>query len=273
MTDTAPRRRTGGRAARQARPRRGPRRARPVPDPDADALRGARRGGPGAHRAERRHDPRGGRPRVPRRSRGPPAVRDAGADVAGRARALPARACAARSSRRRRRANSPSTRATRRATSTSAACTRSSRPNYGSPFVRDLDNGRRYGTHRGLPQLREARLHGALPAPLGRHGLRAGRRAGQQAPPRHGLCHIRYSDKPFMGSVTAPERARDTVEMARILFGAEYLEDAHGDPLAHQRQLAAGLGRDDARGARASTPRPTRRRSSRRSSWPARCRR
>ena len=37
--------------------------------------------------------------------------------------------------------------------------------------------------------------------------------------------HIRYSDKPFMGSVTAPERARDTVEMARITFGADYLED------------------------------------------------
>jgi trimethylamine--corrinoid protein Co-methyltransferase len=37
--------------------------------------------------------------------------------------------------------------------------------------------------------------------------------------------HIRYSDKAFMGSVTAPERARDTVEMARIAFGAEYLED------------------------------------------------
>ena len=28
-----------------------------------------------------------------------------------------------------------------------------------------------------------------------------------------------------MGSVTAPERARDTVEMARITFGADYLED------------------------------------------------
>jgi trimethylamine--corrinoid protein Co-methyltransferase len=37
--------------------------------------------------------------------------------------------------------------------------------------------------------------------------------------------HIRYSDKPFMGSVTAPERARDTVEMARITFGPDYLED------------------------------------------------
>jgi len=36
--------------------------------------------------------------------------------------------------------------------------------------------------------------------------------------------HMRYSDKPFMGSVTAPERAQDTVEMAKILFGEEFLE-------------------------------------------------
>ena len=38
--------------------------------------------------------------------------------------------------------------------------------------------------------------------------------------------HIRYSDKPFMGSVTHPDRARDTVEMARLLFGAEFV-DSH----------------------------------------------
>ena len=37
-------------------------------------------------------------------------------------------------------------------------------------------------------------------------------------------AHLRYSDKPFMGSVTHPERARDTVEMARIVFGADFLE-------------------------------------------------
>ena len=73
-------------------------------------------------------------------------LRDAGADVDGRAGPLPARDVPLRSSRRPRRASSPSTRATRRATSRSAGCTRSSRPNYGSPFVRDLDRGRRYGT-------------------------------------------------------------------------------------------------------------------------------
>jgi trimethylamine--corrinoid protein Co-methyltransferase len=38
-------------------------------------------------------------------------------------------------------------------------------------------------------------------------------------------AHMRYSDKPFMGSVTAPSRAQDTVDMARVLFGQDYLED------------------------------------------------
>ncbi|MBM4409142.1 MAG: trimethylamine methyltransferase, partial [Chloroflexi bacterium] len=37
--------------------------------------------------------------------------------------------------------------------------------------------------------------------------------------------HMRWSDKPFMGSVTHPDRARDSVAMARILFGEPYLED------------------------------------------------
>ena len=40
---------------------------------------------------------------------------------------------------------------------------------------------------RGLPELREARLHGAVPASLGRHRVRARRPAGQQAALRHGL--------------------------------------------------------------------------------------
>jgi trimethylamine--corrinoid protein Co-methyltransferase len=35
---------------------------------------------------------------------------------------------------------------------------------------------------------------------------------------------MRWSDKPFMGSVTHPDRARDTVEMCRLLFGADFLE-------------------------------------------------
>ena len=37
--------------------------------------------------------------------------------------------------------------------------------------------------------------------------------------------HIRYSDKPFMGSVTAASRAADSVEMAKILFGESVVEE------------------------------------------------
>jgi len=36
--------------------------------------------------------------------------------------------------------------------------------------------------------------------------------------------HIRYSDKAFMGSVTAAERAEDSIEMCRILFGREFVD-------------------------------------------------
>ena len=37
------------------------------------------------------------------------------------------------------------------------------------------------------------------------------------------LAHLTLSSKPFMGSVTAPERARDSIDMARIVFGAEFM--------------------------------------------------
>ena len=36
--------------------------------------------------------------------------------------------------------------------------------------------------------------------------------------------HIRYSDKPFMGSVTAPERAADSVAMAEMVFGKDFVD-------------------------------------------------
>jgi trimethylamine--corrinoid protein Co-methyltransferase len=37
-------------------------------------------------------------------------------------------------------------------------------------------------------------------------------------------AHIRYSDRAFLGSITAPERAEDSIEMCRILFGAEFVD-------------------------------------------------
>ncbi len=97
-------------------------------------------------------------------------------------------------------------------------------PAYGSPFVRDLDRGRRYGTiedFRNFVKLAYSspNLHhsgGTVCEPV---DLPVNKRHYEMV-----YAHIRYSDKPFMGSVTHPDRARDTVEMARVLFGAEYME-------------------------------------------------
>jgi len=98
-------------------------------------------------------------------------------------------------------------------------------PAYGSPFVRDLDGGRRYGTiedFRNFVKLAYASpfLHhsgGTVCEPV---DLPVNKRHFDMVE-----AHLRYSDKPFMGSVTAPSRAQDTVDMARIVFGADYLED------------------------------------------------
>jgi len=98
-------------------------------------------------------------------------------------------------------------------------------PNYGSPFVRDLDNGRRYGTiedFRNFVKLAYVSPH------LHHSGGTVCEPVDVPVNKRHldmVYSHMKYSDKPFMGSVTAPQRARDTVEMARLLFVADYLED------------------------------------------------
>jgi len=99
-------------------------------------------------------------------------------------------------------------------------------PNYGSPFVRDLDSGRRYGTiedFRNFVKLAYSSPHmhhsgGTICEPV---DVPVNKRHLDMV-----YSHIRYSDKPFMGSVTAPERARDTVEMAKLVFGAEFV-DSH----------------------------------------------
>ncbi len=98
-------------------------------------------------------------------------------------------------------------------------------PAYGSPFVRDLDGGRRYGTiedFRNFVKLTYASpwLHhsgGTVCEPV---DVPVNKRHFDMV-----YAHIRYSDKPFMGSVTRPERAQDTVEMARIVFGRDVVDE------------------------------------------------
>jgi trimethylamine--corrinoid protein Co-methyltransferase len=98
-------------------------------------------------------------------------------------------------------------------------------PAYGSPFVRDLDNGRRYAT---LEDFQNFVKLAYLSPHLHHSGGTVCEPVEVPVNKRHFdmvYSHIKYSDKPFMGSVTAPERAQDTVDMARIVFGDDFVEE------------------------------------------------
>ena len=97
-------------------------------------------------------------------------------------------------------------------------------PVYGPPFVSDLDEGRRYGTIKDFQNFAKLTymspyLHhagGTLCEPV---DLPVNKRHYDMV-----YSHIKYSDKPFMGSVTAPQRAKDSVRMAEIVFGADFVD-------------------------------------------------
>jgi len=94
-------------------------------------------------------------------------------------------------------------------------------PNYGSPFVFDLDDGRRYAT---LADFENAvRLTYMLPH-LHHSGGTICEPTDIAVNKRHldmVYAHIKFSDKPYMGSVTATERAADSIELSRIAFGGD----------------------------------------------------
>lgn len=98
-------------------------------------------------------------------------------------------------------------------------------PVYGPPFVRDLEGERRYATMEDFRNF----VKMAYQAPAMHHS------GGTVCEPvdvpvnkRHldmVHAHMTLSDKPYMGSVTAPERAADTVEMSKILFGEDFVDN------------------------------------------------
>ena len=94
-------------------------------------------------------------------------------------------------------------------------------PNYGSPFVHDLDSGRRYAT---LDDFQNFVKLTYLSPYLHHSGGTVCEPVDVPVSKRHldmVYSHLRYSDKPIMGSVTAGERAADSVELARIAFGGD----------------------------------------------------
>ena len=96
-------------------------------------------------------------------------------------------------------------------------------PAYGSPFVRDLDNGRRYATLEDFHNF--VRLAYLSPS-IHHSGGTVCEPVDIPVAERHldmVYSHILHSDKPFMGSVTESSRAEDTVQMAKLLFGDEFV--------------------------------------------------
>ncbi|MCP8940205.1 trimethylamine methyltransferase family protein [Alsobacter sp. SYSU M60028] len=98
-------------------------------------------------------------------------------------------------------------------------------PVYGSPFVHDIDKGRRYGTMEDFENF--VKLSYASPF-MHHSGGTVCEPVDLPVNKRHlemVYAHMRWSDKPFMGSVTHPDRALDTVRLCELLFGAEFVRE------------------------------------------------
>jgi len=98
-------------------------------------------------------------------------------------------------------------------------------PAYGSPFVHDLDQGRRYATIEDFQNFvklayQSPHMHlsgGTVCEPV---DIPVAKRHLDMV-----YAHLRYSDKPFMGSVTASERAQDSIDMAGLVFGRDFVAE------------------------------------------------
>ena len=96
-------------------------------------------------------------------------------------------------------------------------------PGYGSPFVSDLENGRRYATLDNFRDL--VKLTYSSPW-LHHSGGTVCEPTDIPVNKRHldmMLAHLTLSTKPFMGSVTSPKRAQDSIAMARLVFGEPFM--------------------------------------------------
>ncbi|MCY4209122.1 MAG: trimethylamine methyltransferase family protein [Roseovarius sp.] len=98
-------------------------------------------------------------------------------------------------------------------------------PVYGPPFVSDLDGGRRYAMLHDFEQLVKL---GYMSKWLHHSGGTVCEPTDVPVNKRHLdmlKAHMTLSDKPFMGSVTDPGRAQDSVDMCSILFGENFVQN------------------------------------------------
>tara|TARA_R110002072_G_scaffold27455_25_gene89339 strand:- start:3498 stop:5036 length:1539 start_codon:yes stop_codon:yes gene_type:complete len=97
-------------------------------------------------------------------------------------------------------------------------------PVYGPPFVRDVAGGRRYATMADFTKFVKL---GYMSKWLHHSGGTVCEPTDIPVNKRHLdmlYAHMTLSDKPFMGSVTEPSRAQDSVDMCGILFGEDFVQ-------------------------------------------------
>ena len=97
-------------------------------------------------------------------------------------------------------------------------------PVYGPPFVRDAAGGRRYATMADFEKFVKLAymsrwLHHSGGTVCEPTDIPVNKRHLDMI-----MAHMTLSDKPFMGSVTEPSRAQDSVDMCGILFGEEFVQ-------------------------------------------------
>ncbi len=98
-------------------------------------------------------------------------------------------------------------------------------PVYGPPFVCDLNGERRYARMEDFTNF--VKLIYMLPS-LHHSGGTVCEPVDLPVTKRHlemVYAHLRWSDKPFMGSVTAPQRAADSVALAKRVFGDSFVDE------------------------------------------------
>lgn len=98
-------------------------------------------------------------------------------------------------------------------------------PVYGPPFVRDMNGGRRYAT---IADFQKFVKLAYMSKWLHHSGGTVCEPTDVPVNKRHLdmlLAHMTLSDKPFMGSVTEPSRAQDSVDMCGVLFGEDFVQN------------------------------------------------
>jgi trimethylamine--corrinoid protein Co-methyltransferase len=98
-------------------------------------------------------------------------------------------------------------------------------PIYGAPFVRDLEQGRRYAAFDDYEKLLKlVYMH----PNLHHGGLVICEPTDIPVSKRHlemVYAQMTLSDKPHLGAITEKSRAQDSVDMVEIMFGADVMED------------------------------------------------